>query len=906
MIPFVSTVKAQQPWETFPDAASQLTMSKYLDNPSQFKLIQSEIDAVGTTHNRYAVLLNGIKAEGIHILTHQKPNGILDVQGSFLEGNAVIPSKMLTFNSALDLAKKLIGDKVFYWEDPHMENLVKRIKDDAHASYYPKEELVYLDPDFSTDASKYRLCYRIELYYHGPMDHKTMYIDAVSGEVVLQLESCVSVSREGSANTRYSGTQKIVTDSTSDGIFILVDESRGKGIETLNARNYEKQDSAVNFEDDDNIWEDYDAATNAHWAMGQTYDYFLKEHNRKSYDNKDSRIVEYIHHDTAWFNATWNGSFARFGDGKDNPLTNIDVVAHELTHGVTGNSSKLIYRNESGALNESFSDIFGNTVEFYSLPDSASWNIGIRNFQLRSMSNPNSYGHPDTYKGQLWYEGVQDNGGVHLNSGVQNFWFYLLCNGGSGKNDLGNEYQVDSLGLTKASQIAYANLVYYLGPNSNYFDARNGAIEAAKNLFGVCSPEVKTVAEAWYAVGVGSKEVSADFEALQTTAPKGGCDLGKSETVRMNFVYGGSGCDSLLAKGEKVTLAYQLNSMVPVREEFTFPRDLLGKDSFSYSFNTKIDLSEIAVYSLKTWVEYPKDFFKINDTSDVITFAHTGRFGQDDSIVFEPSQWAKEKLLYLPLTRSNSLLEIDVRARNGGIRGITMSGILDGRFRDVKLPENEADNFKTHTDQIAQLCMCVDARNWADPMIKFDLKQTYSAIYATFLDTVKQNMITSLRVTVNGEQVGTQYHPKTPFSDPFQTHYVDLKKFAGTEMYVCLEGKHFANKNTFSAEAIGDNSYLDNINVYHKEFLQTPEQFDFKLHPNPSNGLLTYKSYQTEKRNVAIVVWDAIGKLVLEDEVQLQFGQNSGIIDMRFLRPGLYHVRLESGEDTVYQTLMIF
>ncbi|RMF57727.1 MAG: T9SS C-terminal target domain-containing protein [Calditrichaeota bacterium] len=197
-----------------------------------------------------------------------------------------------------------------------------------------------------------------------------------------------------------------------------------------------------------------------------------------------------------------------YGDGDGvtfSPLVSIDVVGHEITHGVTEHSANLVYSYESGALNESFSDIFGEAIENYAA-GSNDWLIGddidISGNGIRNMSNPNEDGDPDTYKGTYWATGSGDNGGVHTNSGVQNFWFYLLTNGGSGVNDNGFSYNVSGIGLTKAAAIAYRNLTVYLTTNSNYSDAYLGALDAATDLYGAGSAEYNSVSDAWDAVGV--------------------------------------------------------------------------------------------------------------------------------------------------------------------------------------------------------------------------------------------------------------------------------------------------------------------------------------------------------------------------------------------------------------------
>ena len=147
-------------------------------------------------------------------------------------------------------------------------------------------------------------------------------------------------------------------------------------------------------------------------------------------------------------------------------------------------------------MNESFSDIFGTAIEFFiegSL--SADWLIGeditlYSPFVIRSMQNPNLAWCPDTYGGLYWDFQSEE---VHTNSGVQNFWFYLLSVGGSGVNDNGDPYSVTGIGIDDAAKIAYRNLTVYLTPTSNYHNSRAGSINAAADLFGVGSQQYLSV-----------------------------------------------------------------------------------------------------------------------------------------------------------------------------------------------------------------------------------------------------------------------------------------------------------------------------------------------------------------------------------------------------------------------------
>ena len=264
------------------------------------------------------------------------------------------------------------------------------------------------------------------------------------------------------------------------------------------------------FTDDDTLFSDMDDKTgvSVHWASQASLNYYDNIHGRNSFDNNGSNIYSYVN----WIfeypngvrspnNAMWGGLYALYGKGdgtSSNPWVSLDIVAHEITHGVTGNSAGLIYANEYGALNESFSDIFGSAIEIYKENIDGDWLIGediSKSNYYRSLKNPKYKDDPDTYKGNFWVPVVNnpifenDFGGVHSNNGVQNYWFYLLCEGGEGINDNGDYYIVNGIGIKDAEQIAYRNLTQYLMPTSNFEDARLGSIHSAIDLFGINSEQ---------------------------------------------------------------------------------------------------------------------------------------------------------------------------------------------------------------------------------------------------------------------------------------------------------------------------------------------------------------------------------------------------------------------------------
>jgi thermolysin len=191
----------------------------------------------------------------------------------------------------------------------------------------------------------------------------------------------------------------------------------------------------------------------------------------------------------------------------------LDITAHELTHAVTDSSSRLIYLNESGALNEAFSDIMGTSVEFFFQPvgpgvgqadfllgeDSIRSPIGGLN-GTRSLVNPAVFGDPDHYS--IRFTGTADNGGVHINSGIANHAFYLAVAGGTNRV---SGLAVTGVGLANMEQIEkvfYRAFTLLMPANSTFATARAATIQAARDLYATNPAVVNAVTQAWTAVGV--------------------------------------------------------------------------------------------------------------------------------------------------------------------------------------------------------------------------------------------------------------------------------------------------------------------------------------------------------------------------------------------------------------------
>ncbi|MGZ8736412.1 MAG: M4 family metallopeptidase [Nocardioides sp.] len=283
--------------------------------------------------------------------------------------------------------------------------------------------------------------------------------------------------------------------------------------------------------DDNDVWDTNNAlmtgdsqapGVDAHYYANVVDDFYADTFGRDSIDDEGMQIISIVHWSNNYCNAFWNGAYMTYGDGNGTtckPLSGgLDVDGHELTHGVTEFTSGLIYEYESGALNEGFSDMMGNTIEFYAqrkgLDKAANPDFRIGEDVInsanpatagfRNMGDPMEFGDPDHMVNK--YTGEEDNGGVHSNSGIPNHAYYLTVNGGKNAGCTATAIRpathtedctvnVKPLGLDKTAQIYYAGFSS-LPEYANFCDARNATVAIAGKKDG------KSVTAAWDAVGV--------------------------------------------------------------------------------------------------------------------------------------------------------------------------------------------------------------------------------------------------------------------------------------------------------------------------------------------------------------------------------------------------------------------
>jgi bacillolysin len=311
-------------------------------------------------------------------------------------------------------------------------------------------ELSVYDPKLleSSDAPA-RLVWRMEVTPVEPAAvREFVLVDAQTGDIALQFNEIA----EAKNRQTYTASQK----KTLPGISLCTEAAGCSG------------------NDQDTIL--------AHQYAGDTYDFYFNNLGRDSLDGAGLPLISTAHFDKNYQNAFWSGKQMVYGDG----LAVDDVVAHELTHGVTQYTSGLVYYAQSGAINESFSDVFGELIDLSNNAgtDTAEtrWLIGEDIPSLgviRNMANPPAYNDPDKVTSPLYYKGAADNAGVHINSGVNNKAAYLMTDGGTF-----NGKTVTGLGLFKVSKIYYEVQTKLLTSGSSYNDLYNALNQGCSNLIG--------------------------------------------------------------------------------------------------------------------------------------------------------------------------------------------------------------------------------------------------------------------------------------------------------------------------------------------------------------------------------------------------------------------------------------
>ena len=487
------------------------SQQRAIGNVDDFTVKRVEIDELKMAHTHVQQTVDGVPVWEGEAIVHLKPDGELSrLTDDLKEGIAINTEPNFKRGEALELAARTKGGTRIITDEPIIDLWVFRAEDRDHLVY--RVEMPRLDGTEKTSVP-------------------VVFLDAHTGQKVFEYDNL----QTGTGNSLYSGTVTINT-SSSGSTFYMEDLTRRMG--TFNMNNTGSTTTGTGgtqsrYTGTDDTWSATAerAGVDAHYGAMKTFDYYQQVHGRNGIDGNYgpgttaagansavSLVSSRVHFGSNYNNAFWYQNRMSYGDGNGSsfsPLTTIDICGHEMTHGVTERTANLTYASESGALNESWSDIFGAMVEAFADGGTSAntWLIGEDAYTpgtpgdaLRRMDNPNAVGDPDHYNLRL-YPGscspsnANDQCGVHTNSSISNHAYYLLANGGTNRV---SGVSVSSIGRTDAARIFYRALTVYMTSSTNFAGARTATLNAATDLFGSSSTQYTRTATAWCSVGVGS------------------------------------------------------------------------------------------------------------------------------------------------------------------------------------------------------------------------------------------------------------------------------------------------------------------------------------------------------------------------------------------------------------------
>jgi MYXO-CTERM domain-containing protein len=478
-------------------------------------------DALGMHHVRFAQNVSGIPVAGVDVFVHYQNDGSLATVDSTYgpDLGAVNTTPAFGADEALEIA---IAD--FGGARPKF----------GRGQLWRKSivELVVLP-----SGSSAKLAYHVRLHVRSmEPSHMDYMIDASTRAVLRKydnLQTATPTTGSGKTSDNTTVTLQISQDGTN---YTLEDMTRTpNGIRTYTYGNMPNKTCANDFDTDgcleqwlnanphgtllastdkdawDTAGNSKGAAVDAHLYAGYVYDYYKAKFNRKGIDDADMEIQSNVHFSTTFANAFWDGVGMVYGDGDTIQLKlttkGYDVIAHELTHGVTEHESGLEYHDQPGALNESLSDVMSAFAEHVVFPDpNNNWYVGekvaglLLGTKLRDMKDPGSVAASPQPDNMSKYDPTTiDNGGVHINSGIPNNAAYLMTIGGTNKTS--GIAVSGGIGWEKAEQLWYRAATQYFGATSDFKAAAQATLTAAADL-GFSESNKATVECAWIAVGV--------------------------------------------------------------------------------------------------------------------------------------------------------------------------------------------------------------------------------------------------------------------------------------------------------------------------------------------------------------------------------------------------------------------
>jgi bacillolysin len=480
-------------------------MNEHLAQGHLVMLRQQDDPLAGMIHRRYSQVHQGLPVFGGEVVFHDQAGVTIMVSGKFFKIGTMNINPVLDALAATDAFHPFI--------DP-----------EKAAQPFGNPKLVI----YPVSDEDMRLAYLVT-FAAGREYNVTGVIDAVNGAILNQFSNVWFDNGAIGLGQGYHGEQVKLATTFADNTYYLADEKR---IRPVNQYTYDNKLGGNIPTSAGNTFSSTPEAVNAHQFCGYTYDFYYTVLGRLGIDGQNLPVLTLVNYDSVEDNAFWTSQnnmmvFGVPGSQGQQYAAAIDVVGHELSHGVTQFSANLVYSYDSGALNESYSDVMGTAVEFTFQPEGtglmkADWCIGEdghnvystagcrnladpnTNSQLKDAGYPDGYWYPDPCHlsqkiPELYYQGrLVDYGGVHLNMTIFGHAYYLLTHGGTNKI---SGRTVTGIGMEKATKIYYRAFTAYLTNTAQFDNAANALLASASSLYGQSSNEYNQTYASMLAIG---------------------------------------------------------------------------------------------------------------------------------------------------------------------------------------------------------------------------------------------------------------------------------------------------------------------------------------------------------------------------------------------------------------------
>ncbi|MFD4947281.1 M4 family metallopeptidase [Streptomyces sp. NPDC058239] len=600
--------------------ATKAATAKELGLGSQEKLVVKDViqDNDGTTHTRYERTFAGLPVLGGDLVVQETKSGATE---GVTKASKVTSGQLKAVDTTADVAPAAAEKQAL--------GLAKADGSKKTEADRAPRKVVWMAQ------GKPQLAYETVvggLQEDGTPNQLHVITDATTGAKLYEWQAI----ENGTGNTEYSGQVTLGTAPS----YTLTDTGRGNH-KTYNL-NHGTSGTGTLFSGSDDVWGDgtpqnaETAAADAHYGAAETWDYYKNVQGRTGIRGDGVGAYSRVHYGNNYVNAFWDDSCfcMTYGDGSGNanPLTSLDVAAHEMTHGVTSATADLVYSGESGGLNEATSDIFATAVEFYAnnATDKGDYLIGEK-IDINGDGTPLRYQDKPSKDGaskDSWYSGI-GNVDVHYSSGPANHFFYLLSEGSGAKVIDGVSYDsptsdglpVTGIGRDKAALIWFKALTTKFTSTTNYAAARTGTLAAAGELYGTTSAEYKSVADAWAGINVGSRPGGTDpgGTVFENTTAVAIPDHGSAVTSSVNVTGRTGNAPSTLKVGVDITHTWRGDLVIDLvapdgtayRLKNSSSADSADNVQTTYTVNASSEVAN-GTWKLKVQDVYSGDTGKIN------------------------------------------------------------------------------------------------------------------------------------------------------------------------------------------------------------------------------------------------------------------------------------------------------